>query len=96
MRIRVVDDWQVTLSDTAIPCRFAAAVLDKMTGRHQHLQMLLHRIAVCARHIHDLAFGNPPMRFRQLENLHRKFGQPLDHQSFADDLRFIAVLLLTQ
>ena len=33
-----------------------------------------------------LAVGNPPMRFRQFENLHSKFGQPLDHQSLARDL----------
>ena len=67
------------LSDAAIPCRFAAAVLDKVAGRYQHLQMLLHRVAVCAGHIDNLAVGDPPMRFRQFENLHGKFRQPLDH-----------------
>ena len=84
------------LSDAAIPCRFATAVLDEVAGRYQHLQMLFHRVAVCACHISDLTVGNPPMRLRQFENLNRKFGQPLDHQSFADDLRFKAGLLQTQ
>jgi hypothetical protein len=52
------------LSDAAIPCRFAATVLDKMAGRYQHLQMLLHRVTVCAGHIDNLAVGDPSMRFR--------------------------------
>ena len=52
------------LSDAAIPDRFAAAVLDKVAGRYQHLQMLLHRVSVCAGHIDNLAVGDPPMRFR--------------------------------
>lgn len=43
------------LSDAAIPCRFTAAVLDKMAGRYQCLQMLLHRVAVCACHIGHLS-----------------------------------------
>jgi hypothetical protein len=84
------------LSDAAIPCRLTAAVLDKVAGRYQHLQMLFHRVAVCAGHIDNLAVGNPPMRLRQFGNLHRKFGQPLDHQPFAGDLRFKPYLLLTQ
>jgi hypothetical protein len=52
------------LSDAAIPCRFAAAVLDKVAGRYQRLQMLLHRVAVCAGHIGYLTIGDPLMRFR--------------------------------
>ena len=84
------------LSDAAILGCLAAAVLNKVAGRYQHLQMLFHRVAVCARHIGHLAVGDPPVRFCQFENLHGEFGQPLDHQSFADDLRFKAGLLLTQ
>ena len=47
-RIRVVGDMGSMLSDAAIPCRFAAAVLDKVVGRYQQLQMLFHRVAVRA------------------------------------------------
>ena len=82
------------LLNAAIPCRFAAAVLDKMTGRYQHLQMLLHRVAVCAGHIDNLAVGDPPVRFRQFENLNGKFWHPLDHQLFAGNLRLKPRLLL--
>jgi hypothetical protein len=41
--------------------------------------MLFHRVAVCPGHIDNLAVGDPPMRFRQVENLDGKFRQPLDH-----------------
>ena len=67
------------LSDAAIPCRFAATMLDKMAGRYQHLQMLLHRVAVCASDIDNLAIGDPAMRFRQFENVNGQLGQPLHH-----------------
>ncbi len=58
------------LSDPAISGSLTAAVLDKVAGRYQHLQMLFHRVAVGAGYIHHLAVGDPSMRFRQLKNLH--------------------------
>ncbi|MEO7568302.1 MAG: hypothetical protein ABIT16_01385, partial [Croceibacterium sp.] len=65
-------------------------MLDKIAGRYQRLQMLLHRVAVCAGHIRYLTICDPPMRFRQFENLNGKFGQPLDHQPLAGYLRLKA------
>lgn len=41
--------------DAAIPCASAATVLRKMIGRNQRLQILLHCVAVRARHVNDLA-----------------------------------------
>jgi hypothetical protein len=53
-------------SDAAIPCRLAATVLNKVIGPDQRLQMFLHDVAVCARHVEYLSIGDPTMCFREL------------------------------
>ena len=50
-------------------------MLRKMPGGNEGLQMLFDRVAVCTGHLDHLAYCQPSVLFRELEDLYRKCWQ---------------------